>query len=340
MNAVTFRLRAYFKMKISRTLWVISLLLLGGVLLLPEAGWAVDANFNTQSSNLRSNGSDGNPGFDPCAGGTNTNGVCGGAATGLLAPANLTTLFPSLGPGAITGNMFGLIANKNAVGTTMDTTRCSAIGSNSTTSSAALASPAGFQPGLDCGDIHFDPTTQGQTIPAGVNTLVVGVPVVMNNSLVGDFCALGATDCDPDGAGPLTQVLAAHTGFNFANNFTFTPLAGGVTATSLSSQVMHQVTGVKTTGIGTFAAPGTGDQDVRITSDFTFTSPNTVAPTGGLVTWTQSISDPDQSGLGTGKFTQSISGSFTYNAIAAFPVTQYPFGQSQTNGDIASAQLP
>lgn len=328
-------------MKISKTLWVMSLLLLGGVLLLPEAGWAVDANFNTQSVDLRSNGSDGNPGFNPCAGGTNTLGVCGGAATGLLAPANLTSLFPTLGPGAITDNMFGLIANKNAAGTTMDTTRCSAIGVNSTTSSAALASPAGFQPGLNCGDLHFDPTTQGQTIPnipVGTNTLAIGVPVVMNNSLVGDFCALGGTDCDPDGAGPLTQILPAHTGFNVTNDFTFTPLTT-TTATSLSSQVMHQVTGVKTTGIGTRLLPGTGDQDVRITTGFTFTSPNTVGATGGLVTFKQEIADPDQSGLGAGKFTQTIEGSFIYNGTG-FPQSQYPTGQSQTNGDIASAQLP
>jgi hypothetical protein len=328
-------------MKMLKRVLILLVLLWGGIFILSEVSWAVDPNVNTQLSNARSNGTNGNPGFDPCLGGTrDANGQCGGAATGLLKPSNLTTLFPTLGPGAVTDNMFGLITNVNAAGVTMDTTRCSAIGANTTTSSAALADPAGLQPGLNCGDIRFTVGNQGQTVPPGDNTLQTPTPIAMNTSMTADFCANAASDC-LNGAG--TQVAAGHTAFNFVNNFTWNRVSATSATTSLTQEV-RQVTALKTSGIGTLAAPGTGDQDVKFTASFTgITSSNSVGSAGNpTVSWTQDITDPDQSGTSLSQFTQSIAGSFVYNSGVAgvFPTTQYPTGQSQTNGSTTQAQLP
>ena len=312
--------------------FLILLLLLGGVFVLSGVSLAIDPNVNTQLTDLRSNGSNGNPGFDPCLGTRTAAGACS-AGTGLLSSANLITLFPTLGPGAVTDNMFGIIATKNAAGNPMDTTKCSGVGANSATSSAALTNPNGFQPGLNCGDLHFDPNSQGQNALAllGNNTLTTN-PVVMNFVLISDFCANAGTDCR-DGAA--VQQPGAHMGLVDVNNFTWTKI-NATSATSDSAQTVTQVTAVKQTGIGTRAVPGAGDQEFSVTNAFTTTSSNNAFIIGAnTVTWTQAIHDPDQSGLGTtGKFDQVTSGSFITGdpTNGVFPLTQYPSGQTQTNG--------
>ncbi len=298
---------------------LLTLIMAMGVLSFVHLSWAVDPNVNTQSTDVRSDGSNGNPGFNPCLGGTrDANGVCGGAvnAAALLSPANLT-MFTTLGPGAVTDNMFGIIEQDATPGTC----GTGAVGSND----------------LNCGDARFNPSQQGQSsLTAADNSLTTTAPVDMNNTLSADFCANAGTDCQDSVP---AQVTAAHTGFNVVNNFSWDQLST-TTAAVVSSQTMEQVTALKTTGIGTFAAPGSGDQRVLLTTAFTTTSSNNPA-TGGAatVTWTSLIEDPDQSGTGTGKFTQTLSGSFVYNGSVSFPAVQYPNGQSQTNG-VTTATLP
>jgi len=291
-----------------------------GVLSLGSISWAVDPNINTQSTDLRSSGSDGNPGFNPCVGGTrDSNGVCGGSvsAAALLSPANLT-MFTTLGPGAVTDNMFGIIEQPASPGTCG--AESSAVGTNT----------------LNCGNARWIPGTQGQTGMTGDNSLTTTAPVNMNTTLSADFCANAGTDCL--NSTPV-QVAAAHTGFNVINNFSWNQLST-TTAAVVSSQTMEQVTALKSTGVGTFASPGSGDQRVKLTNAFTTTSSNDPTSGGGAtVNWTSLIEDPDQSGTGTGKFSQSISGSFTYNGSGTFPSVQYPNGQSQTNG-VTTATLP
>lgn len=282
--------------------------------------WAIDPNINTASTGLRSNGADGNPGFNPCLGGTNTNGVCGGAvnAAALLSSANLN-LFSKLGPGAVTDNMFGIVRQPLSPGT------CGAQGANATSEASSTK--------LNCGNVFFNPTNQGQTGLAGLNELAAATaPLAWNTSLSADFCANAGTDCV---AG--TQVVAAHTGFNVMNNFSWDRV-GTTSANVVSAQTIEQTTALKTTGIGTCCGSinaGTGDQWFKLTSAFTVVSNNSEQFTGvqPTIAWTMNIQDPDQSGTGSGKFSQSISGSFVRNSGTFAPV-QYPDGQSQSNQDI------
>jgi len=287
--------------------------------------WAIDPNINTASTDLRSNGVDGNPGFNPCLGGTNTNGVCGGAvnAAALLSSTNLT-LFSKLGPGAVTDNMFGIVRQPVSPGT------CGAQGANAASEASSTK--------LNCGNVFFNPTNQGQTGLSGVNELATAAaPLAWNTSLSSDFCANAGTDCIVG-----TQVVAAHTGFNVVNNFSW-DRASTTSANVVSAQIIEQTTALKATGIGTCCGSvnaGTGDQWFKMTSAFTVVSNNSDQFTGvqPTITWTMNIEDPDQSGTGTGKFSQSISGAFVRNTGTFTPV-QYPNGQSQSNQEIA-ASLP
>jgi len=318
-------------------------LLLGGMLIMAETevlAQAVNFNMNTQLTDLRSDGSNNNPGFNPCRGGTRqSDGTCGGAlvvdssAAALLDPDNLTTIFPSLGPGAVTDNMFGIVSGQDASATPIPVTACGKV------TNASLA-------GLNCGDLRFNPSTQGQsTLTTDSNTLVTPVAGLnMNSQFVADFCpgpAGAPTDCS-DGGGTPAQKIAAHTGFNVTNNFNFKVLTG-TTSEVTASQSMRQVTAVKTTGIGTQAAPGTGDQLVVISANWATAPANPSSnnpasnPANLTVSWTQNISDPDQSGTGSGSFTQNIGGSFVYNATAAAVQAQYPSGKTQTERSIGVA---
>jgi hypothetical protein len=329
------------------------LLLALALLVLPEGSrvWAqaVDYNLNTQMIDLRSTGSTGqpsdlNPGFNPCVGGTRDSaGTCNGG-TGLLQSSNLNTLFPSLGPGAVTDNMFGLIT--------------AATVSSCANGTVVLTDPAGLVSGLNCGDLHFDPTTQGVVIPAANNPAApvndLTAAFTTNTPFTGNFspnpaCTAG-TSCAV-GSGDTTS--AAHTAFEITNTFSWTPTANNTADVSVS-QTMHQVTALNTTSPNTIGGPtaggsttppvGTGDQDVKIEVSFSNSSNANGSFTSPLVTWTSHIQDPDMSGSGPG-FTQDISGSFTYDNPSTFISTQYPSGPTQTQrsqgvAPTASESLP
>lgn len=300
----------------------------------------IDPNVNTQQQNARSSGSNGNPGFNPCSGGTRgAGGVCSAVTGSLLSSTNLTTRFPSLGPGAVTDNMFGRISGADELGT--PTTECGTVSSGNTLS------------GLNCGNLRFNPIEQGQAIPTGTGTNNLITPpsgVDMNQQFVADFCpgpGPAVTDCsDESGAPGPNQKVAAHAGFSIVDQFKFTVI-NGTNSSVASIQDIRQVTALKQTGIGTLGSPGTGDQVFSIHTDWTTsatagpgaspTSP-TGQPTGLTVNWSQSIVDPDQSGTGTGAFTQTIAGTFIKNTGTFDPV-QYPNGETQTNGN-TSPSIP
>lgn len=283
--------------------------------------WAVDPNINAQSTDLRSNGADGSPGFNPCLGGTrDTNGLCGGSANpaALLSPQNLT-LFSKLGPGAVTDNMFGIVEqplNPGACGPT-GSGGSSEVGGNE----------------LNCGNVFFNPRNQGQTNLGGKNTLMTASPVNFNMNFNGDFCEHLSTDCLDNGG---VQIEPAHVGFNLVNNFSWNQTSDS-TADVISSQTVTQITALKSSGIGTLPSPGTGDQLFSITNDFLTSSTNSENNVGSpLIMWSLTIEDPDQSGTGLGKWKQSLAGSFTLNSLSEFPSVQYPSGQSQTNQNNSS----
>jgi hypothetical protein len=342
-------------MKIFNKVSVVPLLLLGGVLILAgtEAlAQPVNFNMNTQLVDLRSNGSDNNPGFHPCKGGTRQpDGTCGGAlvldssALALLDPDNLIGTFPTLGPGAVTDNMFGIVAGT-------DPGPDNILGNADDIGVEACGKTNTIIVGLNCGNLRFDPNSQGQlTLTTDPNTLVTpAAGLNMNSQFIADFCpgpGPAVTDCS-DGEATPAQKIAAHTGFNITNNFNFKFLTG-TTSEVTASQNMRQVTAVKTTGIGIQddppgpAGPGTGDQVVVITASWATTPANPSSnnpatnPNNLTVSWTQFISDPDQSGTGSGSFTQNIAGSFGYNAVAAAVSAQYPSGKTQTERSIGVA---
>lgn len=324
---------------------VLPLLLAGVLTVAGTEALAVDFNMNTQLTDLRSDGTNNNPGFNPCRGGDRSAaGVCGGALTlngaadALLDPDNLQTVFPSLGPGAVTDNMFGIVSGPDLLGDGVG----GANGDIPVTACGTTVNSSTLE-GLNCGDLRFNPTSQGQTtLTTDANTLVTPLAGLdMNSQFVADFCpgpAGAPTDCS-DGGGTPAQVIAAHTGFNVTNDFNFKRV-NGTTSEITGSQSMRQVTAVKATNIGTQAAPGSGDQIVEITADWATTaSSNNPAtnPANLTVNWTQNISDPDQSGTGASSFTQNIAGSFVYNGTADAVSAQYPSGRTQTQRSIGVA---
>lgn len=341
-------------MKIMNKLSAAAFLLLGGGLLAAAEVQAVDFNISTQLTDLRSNGTNGNPGFNPCVGGTRQpDGSCGGTAMNFNGTANALLdkdnlgdgtnvgVFAKTGPGAVTDNMFGKVSGADlgpdGIAGTADDIPITACGK--TTSGATLA-------GLNCGDLRFDPASQGQafTGPAftGPNTLVTPAGGLnMNTQFIADFCAGNGTDCTV--GSPLAQKSESHAGFNIDNRFNFQALPGGTTATTSGTDSIRQVTAVKLTGIGTLdtsggnPGPGTGDQLFVANTTWTATSSNNPAtgPNGLTVNWHQEISDPDQSGTGSGSFTQTLDGTFTYTTgpIAVISA-QYPSGRTQTERSI------
>jgi hypothetical protein len=333
--------------------WAPLFLLVAGVLLFTAmqqtsayAQGAQDFFSNTQNSNQRSEPGTATatlPGFNPCPGDTSTTGTTCTPSSGnaLLSPTNVGTsctatspgscssslgIFERLGPGAVTDNMFGLITAP------ADPTHCTPL-------SGATTGPNNLLVGVNCGDLHYDPITQGQTIPS------------IGNPLTGVFTSVTAMNAD---FGPSTD---SHTGFDISNTFTWEP-ATSTTCSSPNcitvSQSVKQVTNLVPGGGGTLTAPGTGDQVFETTADFSLTGATSAGPGGPFaVTWTQSITDPEQSGTAATGFTQSLTGTFNYNQPSlnfGCPISgstqgcsQYPDGRTQTlrsSGSSATETLP
>jgi hypothetical protein len=289
----------------------IAFFICGGAVLLtclfPSGVPAQSSDFfsSTNRKDLRGGNS---PGFDPCAGGNReAGGACGGPATGLLKPANLSDLFPSLGPGAITHNMWGIINNRDAEGRVINTAVCQLL------EEPPFVLANGMIAGLNCGNLLSDPTVQGQTIPGGENTL--NSPFGSNVPMEGDF----------------SPESGAHMGILFSNAFAWDPGGGNArcpdapagpaapAAVLCSQQGIEQVTALASGGIGTFAQPGLHDQHVRFTTSWT-TEGNTatLTPEGNTVTvfksplirWRQTIWNPPAVGDGEAFFLEAEGGFF------------------------------
>lgn len=287
---------------------------------------------NTILTGERSSGTDGKPGFNPCAGGTTVNSTtCSGAATPpLLDAANLLNLFPKLGPGAITDNMFGKVERP--------------------TGNAILACNAGavFDANLlNCGNAKWDPSTQGQTIPTVGN--ILNAPMAANTSIDMASCAAGTTEtaCTSpsiDSSFHHTQLENAFVWntststpkaipVNLANmEAIVTPLAattcaaasGGTKAAVCGRDFMKETTALGTAGKSTVKLATSWAGEV-LAADGTLQGTPTLN-----VNWESSIVQDDTFG-GGGVFTQTLQGTFEYNnSPSGFPVTAYPNGQSFT----------
>lgn len=287
---------------------------------------------NTQSLDLRSSGSNGAPGFNPCAGGVNpTSTSCTGAPAGsepLLDPINLgngTTagLFEKTGPGAVTDNMFGIVERP------ANPLTCSGQG-------AGLLSGTGT---LNCGHGKFDPSTQGQTIPTS-GTLLTGVMAV-NTPIDMTSCGAGSTmlACANNASLHRSQVEDAFVWHPIVNGSSETLpvntanmptiIAAPAAKTCLAPTVVGtirvcgQASMTETTALGTATTVV-----VSLATDWATT--NDTAGTMGTaptINWESKIVQSEM--IGGGTFDQTLSGSFIYNGTS-FPLTQYPNGQSFT----------
>ncbi|MBI3803364.1 MAG: hypothetical protein HY282_06335 [Nitrospirae bacterium] len=284
-----------------------------------QAAFAQSNDFfsNTQSTDLRAAaGTPTAPGFDPCRGGTTINSTtCSGATAGsepLLDAVNLTTLFPKLGPGAVTDNMFGKVERP---------TGAFILQCNSGASFGADR--------LNCGDGKWDPSLEGQTLPtAGTNltsAMAVNTPIDMDS-----------------GSG-----TAAHHHSQMESGFVWNPTNGAITV-PVNTANMPNIVGAPTAdscAAGSTANPRVCGQDSLIeTTAFdastevvvslatSWSTTNDAAGTMGgnpTVSWRSHIVQGEFVGGGT--FDQTLQGSFVYNGTnPSFNATQYPNGESFT----------
>ncbi len=217
-----------------------------------------------------------------------------------------TIFFSSLGPGAVTDNMFGLISDPG-----LEPLKCGAI--------------AGLN-GLNCGHLRFDPTSQGMTLPV--------------------FPVSDAVDqmvSTPNPSGDFAPSTNDHAGFSLDNRFIWSRTTATLTAGDLSlscaladfacvagKQREQQVTLFIDGGAGTLAAPGAGEQNFIQTSDWTTIHSSGTTFDTPTINWSLQFNDPIPDALGNSRMQASYSGSFVLNANAVFPVVTMPIYSSST----------
>ncbi len=220
-----------------------------------------------------------------------------------------TIFFNQLGPGAITDNMFGAISDPGS-------------------DPAACGTTAGLT-GLNCGDLRFDPTSQGMSIPSDPAGDVLASHISGPNMFSADFA-------------PSTD---DHTGFEIKNRFIWSRTTTALTDNDLSvtctvgtftcvgsKQRQHQVTPLVAGAAGTFAAPGTGEQDFDLTTDWTLTNSSGNTFTSPTITWTLQFNDPIQDAAGNARFQYgATSGSFLYDTVGTFPSVTISLFRNSTN---------
>lgn len=266
---------------------IISVVLAGGS---PAALLAQTSDFfsNTQSTGQLASGSSGcptgatctanGPGFNPTDLVKRADPAA--AFTGVTPTGAAPSVFFSrLGPGAITDNMFGIISTPLSTNTTL----CGNLPGDPNTGAGILPNAVGPNgSSLNCGDLRFDPTSQGQTIPTAPATN--NIQFDLNPGKVGEF------------NGDFSPSTSDHTGFDLINDFTFILSP----ASSSGDQQMKQVTALTAGGTaatvgspGTLTAPGTGDQNLQINTSWSLAGTFDSATNRPTITWTMSLKDVD-----------------------------------------------
>lgn len=244
----------------------------------------------------------------------------------------LTPSFNRLGPGAITDNLFGILSDPGA-----DAAKC---GIN--TSTGVLPT----QIGLNCGDLRFDPASQGMAIPAAPTADTLPSLISQPSTFLGDFF----------------PTADEHAGIDLKNRFiwnrTATTLTDGDLSVSCTAadatciggkQRQHEVIATPsleiavppaskaaaTPHIDTLASPGRMEQVFDQTTDWSITgsSGNTFSPP--TLRWTLEFNDPIlDNDNGSRMQTGALSGSFIYQGAdtseTTFPTVTAPFYRNST----------
>ncbi|MFY9268180.1 MAG: hypothetical protein WAO55_00355 [Candidatus Manganitrophaceae bacterium] len=177
------------------------------------------------------------PGFNPTdlVNHSDPNATISGTATiaGAVRP-----FFSQLGPGAITNNLFGVISRVNPgpdtlFNTSDDNPTLCGIPSSPFITGVVPTAVGTNNSSLDCGNLRFDPDSQGMVLPTAGGSFSGTDAIVSFNA---DF----------------TPSTDSHMGFDFSTGKQVTALtAGGTTATVGTP--------------GTFSVPGSGDQVLNFT---------------------------------------------------------------------------
>lgn len=234
--------------------------------------------------------------------------------------------FNRLGPGAITDNMFGIISGPDpgpdgilGTGDDVPTYRCG----------RTVGTLTNGLPGLNCGDIRFDPVSQGMVIP--------GDPAGMGNTLQPftsdfptqiDFCAVGGTDCLSGGI----QQTDPHMGYLASNTFHWASCGGASgppppPGCTTSNQTEQQVNLIIPGAAGTLANPNNaGEVQVTLTTSWQTNNSSPTAFDNPKVSWTQYIYSPDLF-TSQGQLIQNDTGVLQYSGNnSILPVVTYPAG--------------
>jgi hypothetical protein len=239
--------------------------------------------------------------------------------------------------------MFGLISSASReagadglIGTADDTfTKCGSLPASPSSLSQTLA-------GLNCGNLRFDPITQGVVTPTDANSVDL---VTGNVAMNGDFF----------------QSDDAHQGITLQNNFQWknpatdpcgatggpTPPPPSPTNCTSANFSLFQVGPLLQGQSGTLLAPGAGEQIADFQSSWVTNNTSTTAFDPPTVTWSQSLTEPQGEFFNpapgapasplpcqtTGGTSPSLiqCGSFTYNLDTSFPQVHYPLGESQSS---------
>lgn len=225
--------------------------------------------------------------------------------------------FSQLGPGAITDNLFGIISQvhpgPDGIPNTADDHPivCGRPHGDPTTGAGVPPFSVGANgSSLNCGDLRFDPESQGQIIPT--------IPISNTISLSPIFTF--QADLNPS--------AEAHLGLHLTGSFTSTPSSRN----TQGGQQLFQVTGLTAGGTsatvgstGTLTNPGGGDQTLLFNTEWSITGSFDGPTNRPRLSWSMALDNPSASTPRTSPFsdnqidstntlgTLSASGAFLYN---------------------------
>ncbi|MFQ5580375.1 MAG: hypothetical protein ACE5FZ_07165 [Nitrospiria bacterium] len=275
--------------------------------------------------------------------------------------------FNSLGPGAITDNMFGVISSVHRGADNLPDTSDDEPGKCGQNVAAGIPPDQADTSGssLNCGDLRFDPASQGMTVPGFPASDKLDSIVFSPATFLGDSATANlnfGTNSDLHASIDLkNRFIWNNTSASITDVDLVVPCTAGTVACVGGAQKEKEVIAVSGTTFGTLASPGAGEQVFDQTSDWNISGSTGNTFAAPLVNWTQSIQNPVfgdllwNAGLGDNQMidnnsnrrfdTGSMTGSFTRESgtatnITSFPPVNMPFVSATSTLDSAFITLP